>query len=256
MAGISFLATNLVDDATLSTLSGGENAQFPLSNIKNDSPAVKFQSTAATSVTLIDLISNQTVDTIALKGDSTGELGITTASFRYSNTLDFSGSPVLTVTLSSEFNAGLELITEVDARYWEMTLTGGIYAEIGNVFLGKRLSLTQQNYSISSFKYGYTDRSTVRQNEYGQSFVNTRNLQKSLAGAIQFATKTEMQTLDDMFIQLGKSNTVWVIVDESNAALSDGTFRFLIYGYMTKVPQWSASGGQTYNTSIKTSEAI
>lgn len=256
MAGISFLATNLIDEATITVSSGGENAQFPLSNLKNSSPAIKFQSLTDTSVILIDMLSNQTVDTVALKGDSTGELGIITANLRYSNTTDFTGSPVLPITLSSEFNAGIEFITEVDARYWELTLTAGTFCELGVLYMGKKLNLPQQSYSINSFRYGYQDKSTTRTNEYGQAFINSRNLQKSLSGQIQFATQSETETLDDMFRELGTSRPFWTVVDESSTALSDGKFRFLMYGYLTAVPEWNATGGRTFNASLKTREAI
>lgn len=255
MAGINFLYNNLVDNAVLSVDSGGENAQYPLLNLKNSSPSNKFRSLTATSVVIIDLLSNQTVDTISLKGDPLGELGVLSASFRYSNTLDFTSSPVINVTLSSEHNAGLEFFTAVDARYWEMTLSGASYVELGVLYIGEKLNIPQQNYSISSFQYKYNDNSTVNSNQYGQRFINSRNLQKSLSGKIEYATSDETELLDNMSISVGRSQPLWVIVDENSDAISDGKFRFMIYGYLNQLPIWSATGGQTFNGTFSVKEA-
>jgi len=256
MSNIKFLSENLVDNAVMTLNTGTANAQFPLSNLQNESPSLKFKSTTATVKIQFDMITTSAVDSIGLVGDPSETLGFVTANLRHSATTDFSGSPVIPITLSAEFNMGLEFITEVSTRYYELELTGSTNVELGNIFLGKALSLPKQNYSVGSFTYLHTDNSTIRGNEYGQNFIDIRNLQQKLRGTIEFADKTEMESLDDMFKFHGRHKPVWVIVDSTSAAVTDGVFRFSTYGYFEQFPTWQASGGQHYSATMSIQEAI
>lgn len=256
MSNIKFLSENLVDNATITLNDGTANAQFPLVNIQNESPSIKFRSIESTVKIQFDMIITRDVDSLALVGDPQSSLGIVTANLRHSATTDFSSSPVIPITLSSEFNMGIEFFASVSARYWELELTSGTNVELGNIFIGEVLNLPFQNYSIGSFSYLHTDNSTIRGNQYGQNFIDVRNLQQKLRGSIEYADKTEMQILDDMFKFHGRHKPLWVIVDSQDGALSDGLFRFSTYGYLEQFPTWQASGAQHYNTTMTIQEAI
>jgi hypothetical protein len=256
MSTIKFLSDNLINNSDISLNAGTANAQYPLINLKNESPSIKFRSNEAVIKIQFDMITTRTVDSIALSGDPQSTLGFNAANLRYSATTDFSLSPIIPVTLSSEFNMGLELFNEIDARYWELELIGTTNVEIGHVFIGKQIDLPQQNYSIGSFSYTHNDNSTIRNNEYGQAFVDVRNLQKKLRGRIEYATKEETEILDDMFKFHGRNKPLWVIVDSESGAISDGTFRFSSYGYLEQFPQWQAQGGQHFSCGITIKEAI
>lgn len=256
MSSINFLSENLVNGATLSITSGVQNAQYPLSNLKNDSPSIKFQSIGSTVTIVFDMLTTSLADTVALVGDPTGELGLTDAVLKGSTTLDFSLSTAINIDLNAEHNMGITFFPEESFRYWQLELTGGSYAEMGNIFIGKRLNLPQQNWSIGSFQYRNNDKSTIRGNEYGQRFIDVRNLQKKLRGTIEYADKTEMTLLDNMFIYHGRSRPIWVIVDKDSESLDDGLYRFGMYGYFLRMPSWSASGGQHYNATMSILEAI
>lgn len=257
MAGINFLSENLFKTGTKTLTTGTENAQFPLSNLDNDSPSVKFRSSGNTVVIEVDLGQTRDIDTLMVVGDPTGTFGMTTVTYKTSTTNDFSLSPVNNVTLDPEQNMGYSYITLVSHRFVEISFTGqGSYAEVGNIFIGERINITQNNLSISSFNYLYNDNSTVTENDYGQHFITSRNLQKVLAGTIEFATKSEQEILDNLFITHGRSYPLWMIVDKDGDAVNRGETKFTIYGYLTQMPIWSASGGQTYNASVRIKEAI
>jgi len=256
MSGITFLSDNHVDDAVISVTAGSANSQYPVSNLQNDSPSIKFQSTGTTVTVLIDQVTTRDVDTIALVGDPTGTLGITSAVFKSSVTTDFSLSTAIPIVLSAEFNMGLSYITETSDRYWQIEFTGSTFSEVGNIFIGKRINLPQNSISIASFKYGHEDQSTVRSNEYGQKFIDSRNLIKSLGGNIQLCTKDETETLDDMFKSHGTTKPIWVVLDLNNEAMNDGQWRLSMYGYLDKMPGWTAAGGQLYNTVLEMMEVI
>lgn len=255
--GINFLSENLAKSAVLTLTTGTENAQFPLENIKNDAAAVKFRSVENDVVIVFDLQQTRTIDAIALGGDTNGTLGLTTASVKTSLTTDFSASTAQNIPLSGDNLIGYLFFTSpVDHRYVELTLSGtGSFVEVSNIFIGERIELIYQNLSISSFNYGQSDKSDVRENDYGQKFINKRNKIKYLSGDINFATKAEQEVLDNMFTRHGKSEPLWMIVDKDGAAMNDGQFKLAVYGYLPDRPNWSASGGQTYNATVRVDQA-
>lgn len=257
MSGISFLSENLVDDATLSLTTGTENAQFPLVNIKNDSPSVKFRSVGATAVIVFDLLVTRDIQYVALAADPGAGFLITSASFKTSVTTDFSLSSANTIDLSNQQGIGFKKISTVNHRYVQLTLVGsGGFAEIGKVFIGTSVNLPQNSLSIGSFKYGYNDRSVVRSNKYGQKFIDRLNTTKYLGGTIEFCTQAEQEELDNMLLDKGESYPLWMIVDEESDAMTDGNFKLTIYGYVEGDLEWNASGGQLYSTSINIKQAI
>jgi len=257
MSGINFLSTNLVDNATLTLTTGTPNAQFPLSNVQNESTAIKFRSTGNTAVIEFDLGVASDIDTIAITGDATDTLGVSVMSVKTSTTSDFSLSTPIPITLSAEFNIGFEFITLVNHRFVEITFTGnGTFAEISNIFIGKRTNLASNSLSIGTFNYGFSDNSSIRTNRYGQKFIDERNKTKLISGTIEFANTTEQETLDDIYIQHGITQPIWLILDVNSDAINDGKFRLTMYSYFDSIPQWTASGGQTYNTNLDFRQVI
>lgn len=257
MSGINFFSENLVDDATLSLTTGAANAQFPLSNIQNDSTARKFRSTGNTAVIVLDLLQLRDIDTISVVGDSTDTLQITTMSVKTSVTSDFSLSTPIPITLSSEFNIGYEFIASVTHRFVEITLTGnGSFVEVSNFFIGERINLPFNSLSIDSFRYKHNDNSKLKFNDFRQRFIDQFPFVKRLVGTIKFCTKGEQDTLDEMFLRHGRHLPLWIVVDPNSDAMTDGRFKLSMYGYLEKAPSWRAVGGQLYNTSIEMDQVV
>lgn len=257
MSGINFLSENVFKLSAVSLTTGTENAQFPLENLFNDSPSIRFRSTGNTVVILIDLLQTRTLNTLAIAGDASSVFGMTAATFKTSVTTDFSSSPINTVTMYPDQNIALSYFTQVDHRYVELTLTGqGSYVELGHIFIGERLNIPQNSFSISSFSYSYEDKSSISKNEYGQKFIDARPSVKSLAGTLEYCTKDEQLLIDDMLIRHGKKEPLWVILDKDGNAIEQGAAKLTIYGYFNSNINWSASGGQTYNISVEVEEAV
>ena len=257
MSGINFLADNYMDDATLSITTGTENAQFPLDNLKNDFTTKKFRSVGNSVVIVADFQMFRDVTSIAVTGDATGSLGITSMSVKFSATTDFTSSTQHDVDLSSEFNIGWLFITEETARYAEITLTGtGSYNEVGKIYIGDRINLPNQSVSVDTFTYRRLDNSTVRRNLFGQKFIDVRNFIMKLSGTIKFCTKDEQEILDDMYIDRGRTQPVWLILDEQGTAMNDGEYRLSMYCYLVEAFQWTASGGQHYSTGLALEQVI
>jgi hypothetical protein len=256
MSGINFLSNNLLKSSTLTLTTGTENAQFPLDNLKNDSPSVKFRSTGNTVVVEVDLLTVSDIDTLTVIGDATEAFGMTAVTYKTSVTTDFSGSPVNAVTLDPSQNIGYSYITSVTHRFVEITFTGqGSYVQTGGIFIGERINIEQNNLSVGSFNYNYSDKASTSESPYGQKFINERILQKTISGTLEFCTKSEQEILDDMYIKHGRHEPLWMIVDKDADAINSGDTKLTIYGYLNRIPVWSASGGQTYNSTVRIKEA-
>ena len=257
MSGINFLSDNQLDYGSFTITTGAANAQFPIENLQLAPTAKKFRSTGNTVVFEIDLGTNRNMDTVAIVGDATGDLGVTDVSIKTSLTTDFSLSPTITLNLSNQHNIGYEFFTGVAHRFVEVTLTGtGSYAELSNIFIGERINIPLNSFSIDSFRYENQDRSRVRENEYGTKFIDSKNYQRKISGSIQYCTKDEFQTLDNMFLYHGVRRPLWLILDPDDSAMNDSSYRLAMYSYLDSVPAWSASGGQTYNCSVKLEQVI
>ena len=257
MSVFTFLSENLVDDAGIVITAGAENAQFPLTNIQNESPSKKFRSVGNTLVLEFDFTQTRDIDTIALVGDNLTGLNLTSVVVKTSVNTDFSGSPANVVDLDVENNWGFVEITEVSHRFAEVSLTGnGSFSELSNIFIGKREELDQNGLSIGSFNYRNEDRSTVTRNRYGQRFIDQRNLQKTISGTIEFATKAETDVIDTMILRHGRHLPLWILVDKDDQAMIDGSGKLSAYGYLERTSSWRASGGQLWSTNLQIEAAI
>lgn len=257
MSGINFLSNNYVDDATLSITTGAENAQFPLSNLQIDFTTKKFRSTGNTVVIVADFGQFLPVDSLAVTGDATSNMGITAMSVKLSLTTDFSSSTQHNVDLSGEFNFGWSFITEETARYAEITLTGtGSYNEVGKIYIGDRINLPYQSISVDTFTYRNLDQSEMRRSLTGQKFIDIRNFMRKINGTLKFCTKDEMETLEDLYLDKGRTAPFWFIMDENSEAMNDGKYRLSMYCYFIEAFQWTANGGRHYSSGITLEQVI
>lgn len=257
MAALKFLSDNLADNATVSLTTGTENAQFPLDNLLNDSPSVKFRSQESVCVILFDLLVTRDIDFVAVAADPLESFLITSVEIKTSTTTDFSMSINYPLDLSEQQAIGYVEIPEATHRYVQVTLTGsGDFTELGKIFIGKALRFELNSISIGSFKYAYKDGSVISQNKYGQKFINKINTVKMLGGDIEFCTKDEQEDIDDMFIEHGRSLPLWMIIDQDSEAMNDGNFKLTIYGYSETDLAWSAAGGQLYTTSVNIRQGV
>jgi hypothetical protein len=258
MSYLIFLSENYVDEANLSLNLGTANAQFPLSNIKNQATVKKFRSVENSIKIVIDLQQTRSIDSIAITGDATQTLGITTASIKLSLTTDFTGFTAVPVPIDAQYGMGYYMWSTMQSyRYAELTITGnGTFCELSNIFIGERIELLQNAISISSFSYSYKDNSSVANNDYGQKFINVRNNVKVLAGSIDYCNRDEQELLDNMLIRHQIHLPIWMIVDKESSAIVDGNYKLSVYGYVTNAPKWGAAGGKHFNTDISIQQAI
>lgn len=258
MSCLTFLSENFIDESNISLSLGTANAQFPLTNIKNESTVKKFRSVENSIKIVFDMQQTRSIDSIALVGDATQTIGITSASVKFSLTTDFSSFTAVNIPVDAQYGMGFYLwAAPMSYRYAELTITGnGTFCELSNIFIGKRIDLLHNSLSIGSFRYGTKDKGNTSTNDYGQKFVNKRNKVKYISGDVEFCNKEEFDLLDNMYIRHQRTMPLWMIVDQNSEGMNEGQYKLSIYGYMEGSPDWSAFGGQHYSSHIRIDQAV
>lgn len=256
MSCLVYLSENLVDDASLSIITGTENSQFPLSNIKSPFTTKEFRSTGNTVEIQLDLLVTQEVDSFAVTGHSLDGLGFTDITIYGSASTDFGASTPISIDTNDEHNFGFKLFTATSFRFWKIELTGnGSFSALSNIFLGNKVEFTENSLAIKSFSYLNADNARVRRNKYGQKFIDTVNRLKSIRGRMQHLNRDEYGLVNDLFTLHGKNEPLWMIVDPDGVSATNGEFMFSLYGYFRKVSAISMSGFGVYNAQIDMEQA-
>lgn len=252
------LNENLVDDSDISMVVGTENAQFPLTNISHDFTTKVFRSNENSIEILIDLKTTVEVNSFAVVGSSVTGLGFGDMTIQGSLSSNFTGATEVNVDVSAEHNFGYVLFTpDAPFRFWKITVsnTGGDYVEISNLFLGAKTEITTNNISMGSLSYTNSDNSKIVENKYGQKFIDEYNKIKMIKGNMEYVNKAELTEINNIFIQKGRSNPLWFILDKDSEIMTDGNYILSGYFYFEKDLVWTNSGPCLFNVALELKEA-
>lgn len=254
---LTFLTDNLVLNSDVSVLTGGENAQYPVKNIKHEHTTQTFRSTSNTSEILVDLKATESIDAFAMVGSTVDGVGVTTVTLYGSGTTDFSSSTPITVDISHEHNFGFKLFDAGSYRFWKLELTNTAgYCELSNIYLGSKTQLIENNLSIGTFRYEQADNASVSTNSYGQRFIDKLNTLTSLSGTIKSALSSEFELLNQIYTRHGETEPLWVIADPEGNLSSGSEYLFSGYFYFDRAFTWKSSGPNLYDVNINLGEAV
>jgi hypothetical protein len=193
---IKFYATNLIDQATISTDS--ENLLFPKSNIQHDFRTKVFRSTANTVRIIFDLQETSAIDSLVIVDHPREGFGFSVGALMLNATSDFS-SPAFSqdITISHTHGIAYAEFTQQEYRFAALDLvsTGG-YCELSNLFLGKKIEFDSGAGPEFGWKFRDDELSTTKKNAWGQRFTDVKARQKKFSWDLKALNKTE---LDQMF---------------------------------------------------------
>lgn len=254
MSTSTFLPDNLLLDASLILSTGTANAQYPLNNIKSNFSTKVFRSNESSVSIVIDLLSTRQIDFIALRGNFIDGLGFNTATIEGSATLVFPGSPT-SLDLSQKHSfAFVDLGNYQSFRYWKLTLTGSVYVEVANLFIGKKVQMSDNNIALG-MSYVQNTMQSVQTNQYGQRFIDTYNVAKILQGEINYCNETEFNQLNDIQISNGERTPIWFTLDSQDSMMTDSKYMFAGMFYLTDL-NWKQAAPGLWNTPITLTECM
>lgn len=243
-----FLSLNQILTATLTPST--ENAQYPVENIQDPRTTKVFRSTATPANIVIDFGSAKAIDTIAFKASKTGSIGFTGDLTLEMNASDSWGAPSFTtaITPDATFKIGYKTFATQTYRYARLVASGSSYVELSNVFLGAYTQLASNSIDYG-WDHSFDDLTKGTFNRYGQGFFDENIKQMDLSARFKFLDKTELATIQDMFLYHGISKPLWIIVDEDETIV-DNKERFINQFYLKRLPSYNNSGFGLYDTSF------
>ncbi len=245
-----FGTDNLMDDATLSIITGAANAQFPLNNMLIPITSKPFRSTGSSVDFLIDTGTITPIDTFMVVGDNTVGLGVDTISIYGSTTTDFSGSTEIVIDLSAENNFGFKEFTSVNFRYWKVELNGSVYCEISNIYLGASQTLSTNAIALGSFKYVVKENVNIKENKYGNRFITQYNTRKSLVGDFKLLNDTEYTVIREIFNDSKRSTPLWFITAPSDEIGTDSKYIYSGFFYLNKDTNFNNTNFKLWSTQL------
>lgn len=261
MSNIKFFSFNqAVQDETLITATS-ENAQFPVSNIKD--PRTTKVSRSVTGILsneyVFDMIATSTVGGVLVVPDSNrGFAGISGDITVKGNIInnDWGAAPfTTTITPNDTFGLGFSTFTDKLFRFWQLTFSNNLdFAEISKICIAEAVTLADNN-----IDFGWTkldrDKSKFRRNRYGQRFSDKINRQDSYKMTFNLLNKDELDTITNMVDDVGETSPVWMIVDD-NATIVNDAERFAGYFYFTSMPTITNAAFSLYNLSINVEQSM
>lgn len=252
---IKFLHNNLINSALLSAST--ENAQYPLSNIKDDRRTKTFRSTSNADNIVIDLGIATAVDSFALVDNWQNGFGVTSITLE-ANAVDSWASPAFStsITFDTGFGVGVNTFTEQSYRFWRIVLNSTLgYCELANIFIGKASFMTTNGVG---YNWAYTNRDLKKTstNKYGQEFVDFYGQRKELNNLqFQIMDKDEQDLLLDMFDNVGTIYPFFVDFPLADNSLVNNDNRYSGFYTLSSEPSFTNVNSGYYNTVLNLREA-
>jgi hypothetical protein len=250
-----FLVENLVKLATITASS--ENAQYPLSNLKDDRRTKTFRSTSNSTTVTLDFGTPVDINTIALVDSTLESFGFSALTLELNN-VDVWTSPSVSqaVTIDTGNSFAYHYFDTVQTyRYARLVLTGSEgFVELGKVFLGKSVELGELSFSYP-LQVSWSTNANVSRNRLGQKFIDEINTQREISGGINTLTKEEFQPLLDMLKYASYTRPIWIIFPDE-APITEDNDQLNGYYYLKGDAGTSFVAGNYWNVNLAFEEGL
>jgi hypothetical protein len=251
MSCLRFFSGNLIDQATFTPST--ENLNFPALNLQDARRSKVFRTTSNTSTLILDFQETSEIDSIFIVDNPRNGFGISTLSFDLNATSNFT-SPAHTdsLTFSTVHGLGYKIFTQQDYRFARLNLTSSLgYCELSKVFLGKHIDLGRgPNFSWS---YQNKDISTVKENRYGQKFIDIIGRQKVLNISLTLLNKDQLDQLFSLYDDKGTTKPFFVTIGDDTMVNDHRRFSGMVY--LNSVPTITNTSFGRYSVSLAMEEA-
>ena len=253
---LKFLSNNLIDAAVLTAST--ENAQYPVSNIKDARRTKTYRSTSNSDNIVIDLGTAESCEYFSVVDNWQNGFGVTSITIE-ANPTDSWGSPAFSTTaiLDTTFGVSVKAFSTAQSyRFWRIVLTSTIgYCEIANLFLGTAIEITTNGVGYN-WLYKNNDLSDIKTNRYGQRFIDDIGTQKQLSGLqFQVMDKDEMDKIFSVYDVNRTVKPFFVYFPLEADSLSNNDNRYNGFYYFVSSPSFANINSGYYNTSLDLIEA-
>ena len=247
-----FYTGNLIDNATFTAST--ENLSFPPSNLKDPRRTKVFRTLTNSDTLILDFQETSEIDSIFIVDEPRNGFGISTLSFDLNATSNFT-SPAYSdsLTYSTIHGVGFKSFTQQDYRFCRLSLTSTLgYCELSKIFIGKELNLGKG----PNFNWTYQDKdlSIVKENRYGQRFVDIITRQKQVNMAFSLLNKDQLDKIFQIYDE--KSTTKPFFFSVGCSTMINDPNRFAGMVYLNSVPVITNTSFGRYSLSMTLEEAM
>lgn len=211
---------NQVDDATL--IPSSENAQFPVSNLKDYRRTKVFRSLTNDDSVVFDFGETVPVNSFMVVANPKFGWGMTQLTIELNGSNSW-GAPVVSevVALDPIYGVGyFEWPSDQNYRYARVVMQNvSGYCELSKVFIGKYQDLGEIDFNYP-LDYKNDSNATLSKNRYGQRFVDKINNQRLLSGDLANMTKDEAESVLEALDYCGEVRPIWVRLEQSNITVN------------------------------------
>jgi hypothetical protein len=252
MSCLKFFSDNLIDQATIYPSS--ENANFPAENLLDPRRSKVFRSTDSVSSLILDFQETSEIDSIFIVDEPRNGFGISTLSFDLNATSNFS-TPAYSdsIEFSTAHGAGYKIFNQQDYRFARLNLTSSLgYCELSKIFIGKSIDLGRG----PNFNWTYQDKelSIIKENRYGQRFVDVITRQKSFGLQLSLLDKTQLDQIFQLYDTKSTIKPFFVVIGDDTMVSDHRRFSGMVY--FNSVPTITNTSFGRYQLSIQLEEAM
>lgn len=247
-----FYSNNLIDNSTITVSS--ENLNFPPSNLKDPRRTKVFRTLTNSDTLILDFQETSEIDSIFIVDEPRNGFGISTLSFDLNATSNFT-SPAYSnsLTFSTTHGVGFKSFPIQSYRFCRLSLTSTLgYCELSKVFIGKAIDLGKG----PNFSWSYQDKdlSIVKENRYGQRFVDIITRQKQVNMAFSLLNKDQLDKIFQIYDE--KSTTKPFFFSVGCSTMINDPNRFAGMVYLNSIPVITNTSFGRYSLSMTLEEAM
>lgn len=252
MACFKLYDINLIDQSTITAST--ENAQFPVSNLKDTRTTKVFRSATNSDNIIFDFQETSEVNGIFIVPNKRDGFGVSTITIEFNHSSDFTSPPYsVSVPLSTQNNLGFVSFTSVFYRFCRVVMTSTLsYCEISKIFIGKETVLSK------SISFGWTfkdeELSLKTKNRYGQIFADIISRQKIFGFAFKMLNKDDVGLLNTMFDRIGETKPFYISIGDNT--IMDDYRRFSGPVVLEDVPTITNTHFNKFNLSVSAKELM
>lgn len=247
---ITFMCQNLIYNSTLTPST--VNAQYPVSNLKNDFRTKVWRSTSNSDNLVIDLGSTEDIDSICVSPNWQDGFGVTAITIQ-GNATDSWGSPAFSeaMTLDTTFGHAISVFSSTQSyRFWRLVVTSTLgYCELANIYIGAKTELTTNGVG---YNWSYSNKDLVRSEStiYGQEYFDDYGTRKELSGlSFEVMNPTEIDKIFEISDNCRTIKPFWVKFGTGTQLLNDDDRVWGMYK-LTGEPSFTNFTSGFYNVSL------
>lgn len=247
-----FFSLNQIYSAQIT--SSSENAQFPLSNLKDDRRTKTFRTTSGSGWIVFDFGEAIPINSFLTVDNNLLGFNLNSLTFQVNNSNTW-GSPLYssTIDLDLEHGIGFKLMpSTITARYARLEFTSlDSYCELSKVFIGANANIqTDVNYPVD---YEQNNLAKISKNRFGQRFIDEIISQKKIKVSFSALYKEEMTEIFELLDFSSITRPVWIVFDSTE--ITENNNRLNGMYYLTDDPQAQYISGNFWSLSLSLEEA-